>query len=74
MVFQILSQPAGDCRLYFVDCTTGEATLVRTEDGLKYLPSAYFFHNLNRHLRFNYPFTNFGDISFEVDEQVCLIG
>lgn len=67
--FKYLANQQGTAGYILVDCTTGEATLVKTEDGLKYLPSAYFFHNLNRHLRFSYPFTNFGDISFEVDEQ-----
>ncbi len=67
--FKYLANKQGTAGYILVDCTTGEATLVKTQDGLKYLPSAYFFHDLNRHLRFNYPFTNFGDISFEVDEQ-----
>ncbi|MGI6608338.1 MAG: CvpA family protein [Erysipelotrichaceae bacterium] len=68
-LFKYFANMQGTAGYILVDCTTGEATLVKTEDGLKYLPSAYFFHDLNRHLRFSYPFTNFGDISFEVDEQ-----
>ncbi len=67
--FKYLANQQGTAGYILVDCTTGEATLVKTEEGLKYLPSAYFFHDLHRHLRFSYPFTNFGDISFEVDEE-----
>lgn len=50
-----------------VDSTTGEAKLTRLQQGMKYLPSAYFNKNLNRKLRFNYPTKNFGQISFEID-------
>lgn len=37
-------------------------------EGMKYVPSAYFNENLKRRLRFAYPFTMFGNIHFEVDE------
>lgn len=50
-----------------VDSTTGEAKLTRLEQGMKYLPSAYFSKNLSRKLRFSYPTKNFGKISFEID-------
>ena len=32
----------------YVDCLSGEAELIRTE-GMKYMTSAYFGHNLYRH-------------------------
>lgn len=50
-----------------VDSGSGEAKLVKLDDGMKYMPSAFFFENLNRKLRFTYPTLIFGDISFEVD-------
>ncbi len=65
--FKYLNNLSGTAGYVIVDTTTGEAKLVRT-DGLKYLPSAYFFNDLNRHLRLLYPFTNFGETSFELDE------
>lgn len=51
-----------------VDSVNGESSLVKLKDGMKYMPSAYFFENLERYLRFKYPFTIFGSESFEVDE------
>lgn len=52
-----------------VDSGTGEAELVKLDEGMKYMPSAYFFENLNRKLRFSYPTLIFGDISFEIDNE-----
>lgn len=50
-----------------VNSVTGNTELVKLEDGIKYSTSAYFFENLNRKLRFNYPFDIFGEYSFEID-------
>lgn len=51
-----------------VNSVTGEANLVRLEKGMKYMPSAMFFENLYRKLRFSYPTAIFGEISFEIDD------
>ncbi len=52
-----------------VDSVTGESNLVRLEKGMKYSTSALFNENLERKLRFTYPTTNFGNISFEIDNE-----
>ena len=56
-----------------VDSTNGKASLVRLKDlgldNMKYVPSAKFNKNLNRHLRFSYPTEIFGSPSFELDEK-----
>ena len=51
-----------------VDCNTGEAKLVRSE-GLKYMKSAYFNRDLDRHLFFHDPFALTGDPKFELDDE-----
>lgn len=50
-----------------VDSVSGESELVKLEDGMKYMPSAYFFKNLSRYLRIKYPTEIFGNKSFEID-------
>ena len=50
-----------------VNSVNGEAKLVKLDEGMKYLPSAYLMKDLNRHLRFNYPTKIFGQQSFEID-------
>lgn len=50
-----------------VNSVDGTSELVKLDKGMKYMPSAYFFKNLERALRFKYPTTIFGDISFEID-------
>ena len=50
-----------------VDSVTGEASLVRLKQGMKYIPSAYFNDNTYRILRFRYPTFIFGDYNFEID-------
>lgn len=50
-----------------VDSTTGEANLIRLENGMKYTESGLFNDNVYRKLRFTYPTKNFGKISFEID-------
>lgn len=52
-----------------VDSVNGEAKLIRLEKGMKYLPSGLFNDNLTRVLRFKYPTLNFGDYSFEIDNE-----
>jgi len=50
-----------------VNSVDGKAELVKLEEGMKYMPSAYFFKNLKRSLRLKYPTTIFGKESFEID-------
>ena len=50
-----------------VNSVTGEAQLIKLEEGMKYMPSAYFFKDLYRALRFKYPTVIFGNASFEID-------
>ena len=50
-----------------VDSVDGEAKLVKLDQGMKYLPSAYLMKDLNRHLRFNFPTKIFGQNNFEID-------
>lgn len=52
-----------------VNSTTGEAKLTKLDKGIKYTESALFQEDLYRHLRFNYPFDNFGNGNFEIDEE-----
>ena len=52
-----------------VNSVTGEVKLTKLEEGMKYLKSAYFNYNLKRKLRFTYPFTNFGEAKFEIDNE-----
>lgn len=52
-----------------VNSVSGEASLVRLNQGMKYMPSSMFFENLYRKLRISYPMTIFGDISFEIDDE-----
>lgn len=39
------------------------------EEGMIYVPSAYFQQNLRRHIRFGYPTAIFGNVHFETDEE-----
>ena len=52
-----------------VNSVTGEANLTKLDNGMKYMPSAYFFENLYRKLRFSYPTEIFGVESFEIDNE-----
>ncbi len=52
-----------------VNSVSGESNLIKVEEGMKYMPSAYFFKNLYRHLRFKYPTFIFGDENFELDNE-----
>ena len=55
-----------------VDSVSGESALVKLEEGMKYVPSSYFFKNLKRHLRFRYPTFIFGNYNFEIKGVVLL--
>ncbi len=50
-----------------VNSIDGSAELKTMDKGMKYMPSAYFFDNLNRKLRLSYPTTIFDNPSFEID-------
>ena len=52
-----------------VNSVDGSASLVELENGMKYMPSAIFFEDLNRKLRFTYPTTIFDEASFEIDNE-----
>ena len=52
-----------------VNSVTGSAELVKLNQGMKYMPSAYIFKDLDRALRFKYPTTIFGKIGFEIDNE-----
>jgi len=52
-----------------VNSVTGDSDLIRLENGMRYMPSALFGEDLQRHLRFNYPTTIFGDANFEIDNE-----
>ena len=52
-----------------VNSVTGTSELVKLDKGMKYMPSAYIFKDLDRALRFKYPTTIFGTISFEIDNE-----
>ena len=51
-----------------VSPTTMTADYVELEEGMKYIPSAYFNEDLNRHLHYQFPALMYGNIHFEVDE------
>lgn len=52
-----------------VNSVSGEADLIRLENGMKYMDSALLNKNLTRKLRFSYPTKIFGNKSFELDEE-----
>ncbi len=48
----------------------GQSTkYVKLDEGMKYVPSAYFQQNVSRHIRFAYPTAIFAYPHFEVDEE-----
>lgn len=51
-----------------VSPTTMTADYVEIKEGMKFIPSAYFNENLNRHLHYQFPTLIYGNIHFEVDE------
>lgn len=67
------NQSEGIPAYILVNSVTGEAELVKLADlgleGMKYVPSGYFNHDLYRKLQMQYPTTIFGEPSFEIDEE-----
>ncbi|SJZ38150.1 hypothetical protein [Anaerorhabdus furcosa] len=51
-----------------VDSTTGEASLIKLPEGMKYVTSGYFNDNLQRHIRFQYPTELLSTSVFEIDD------
>jgi len=47
---------------------TQEVSVQRLDEGIRYSPSEYFFRDLDRHLRFQFPTKIFSDVNFEIDE------
>ena len=67
-IFKYISNYKDGVKGYItVNSTTGEANLVKLDNGMKYMPSAYLFKDLARHLRFSYPTKIFGESNFEID-------
>ena len=52
-----------------VNSVDGSSKLVTLDKGMRYMPSAMFFENLERKLRFTYPTTIFDEASFEIDNE-----
>ena len=52
-----------------IDMVTQEVTVQRLDEGIRYSPSEYFFRDISRHLRFQYPTKMFSDVNFEIDEE-----
>ena len=51
-----------------IDMVTQNVEVVRLEQGIRYTTAEHFSHNLQRHLRFNYPTYIFDAPAFEIDE------
>ena len=52
-----------------VNVVTKETKLVEVEGGMKYMPSAIFNYDLNRHIRFHYPSVLYNETYFEIDDE-----
>ena len=52
-----------------IDMVTQESDAIRLEQGMKYSTSEYFFRNVSRHLRFQYPTYIFDTPNFEIDDE-----
>ena len=52
-----------------IDMVTQEVTVQRLEEGIRYSPSEYFFRDIARYLRFQYPTKMFSDVNFEIDDE-----
>lgn len=67
-LFKYLSNYKDGVKGYItVNSVNGEAKLVKLDKGMKYMPSAYLFKDLARHLRFSYPTKIFDMSNFEID-------
>lgn len=51
-----------------VDPVTMSADYVPLDEGMRFVPSAWFQENLKRRIRFRYPTTMFYNLHFEIDE------
>lgn len=58
---------SGVCGYVTVDPVSMSASYKEC-DGMKYIPSAYFFENATRHIWLKYPTVMFGNLHFEIDE------
>jgi len=68
--FKYLSNKKDGVKGYItVNSVTGESKLVKLDKGMKYVTSAIFGKDLDRHLRFEYPTKIFGEKSFEIDNE-----
>ncbi len=63
------NQDSGVPGYVVVNPVSMEADYVALDEGMKYVPSAYFSHDLSRHIRFAYPTVIFGNEHFEIDEE-----
>ena len=52
-----------------VNVVTKETTLVKIDEGLKYMPSAILNYDLDRHIRFEYPTEMYDEYNFEIDDE-----
>ena len=52
-----------------IDMVTQEVTVQRLEEGIRYSPSEYFFRDIARYLRFQYPTKMFSDVNFEINDE-----
>ena len=52
-----------------LDMVSQEVTVRRLEQGMRYSPSEYFFRDVERHLRFQYPTYLVDEVNFEIDEE-----
>lgn len=69
-VFKWLNNQSEGIPAYItVDMVTQEASLVRLEEGIKYSEGEYFYRNIHRYLRFNYPTKIFDELCFEIDDK-----
>lgn len=68
--FKWLSNRSSGLPAYIIiDMVTQEVDAVRLDEGMKYTTTEYFFRNVQRHLRFQYPSYIFDDPSFEIDDE-----
>lgn len=65
----ITNQSKGIPYYMSVQMIDGSTDLVRLDEGIRYSKSEYFNRNIERHLRFQYPFKIFRNSNFEIDEE-----
>lgn len=65
----ISNQETGVTGYVSVSPTTMTADYIELEEGMQYVPSAYFSKDLNRHIHSQFPTLIYGNIHFEVDEE-----